>query len=106
MSRKKESAFKTLNEVRKNKEALSEEEIQKRLDQWISGETLGEKEPLASKEEKKSELIKQEEQGGEYIRLNFNIPKELHRRIKKRCVLQDVSMKDKIVQMLEAEFVE
>lgn len=104
---KKKINFKPASDVR----ASFEEEI----DQWVKGEPIGSRE----KKEDVQQLEKEQEQSildienkeslkqkGELYRISLDIPKYLHRRIKKVCVNEGVSMKNKITELFLREFPE
>ena len=103
---KKKINFKPASDVR----ASFEEEI----DQWVKGEPIGarEKKKDVQKQQEKEQSIlgieneKSLEQKGELYRISLDIPKYLHRRIKKTCVNEGISMKNKITELFLREFPE
>lgn len=93
MTRKKIS-FKPASEVRST--------IEQEIDQWVRGGDV-------SAEEKTQEIIKENSnfiEQEELYRLSLDIPKYLHKRIKKTCAIDGISMKEKLTELLLNAFPE
>lgn len=73
--------------------------VEEKLDEWIldsSNEV-----PTANIHNIKSKPIENHE---ELFRFTFHMPAALHKKIKRYCVDNEVTMKDKIIEILEREF--
>lgn len=88
---KKKINFKPASEVR----AI----IDQKIDQWVRGGDVSVEEEIIKEN---SDFIEQEE----LYRLSLDIPKFLHKRIKKTCVVDGVSMKEKLTELLLNAFPE
>ncbi|MEN8237174.1 MAG: hypothetical protein ABFQ95_06510 [Pseudomonadota bacterium] len=98
MSKKKVN-FKTVNDLR---------EIEKTLDDWVGSEadsttTVTQKNEKVVEEKPKPPV---QEQNTETIKFSVDLPVYLHRRLKKSCAIQGISMKEQIIEILENNFPE
>lgn len=84
---KKKISIKSASEIRN---------IEKELDNWIKKDTS------ATQIKEDTNLDKEVEM----YRLSLDIPKYLHRRIKKTCAVEDISIKDRITEILIETFPE
>ncbi|MDR2780931.1 MAG: hypothetical protein LBB21_00505 [Holosporaceae bacterium] len=116
MTRKK-IHFKPVAEIRAFVERSS---IEKEIDQWVRGSSHTEENTIKAAVTEINEKVEQVEQveqvkkakkarkakkakqvkSVECFRLSLDIPKRLHKRIKKVCVIEETSMKDKLTELL------
>jgi hypothetical protein len=98
---KKKINFKPALEVRLD--------FEKEIDKWVRGESSTETNAKKIAETKVKEIteadvkeiiIENNTKNEEFYRLSLDIPKYLHRRIKKTCVLEDTSMRVKLTELL------
>ena len=66
---------------------------QKNIDEWVNSDTS-----LKS--------LQNDKKTSEDYRFTVVIPAHLHRRIKKYCVIQGITIKDKFIEIFEKEFPE
>lgn len=71
--------------------------VEKKLDEWVLDSS---NEPQAAN----IHNIKSTENHEEHFRFTFHMPTALHKKIKRYCVDNDITMKDKIIEILEREF--
>lgn len=84
---KKKISFKAASEIR---------EVEKNIDEWVRG-------PSKNTPDASPKILKEEK---ELYRFTLDIPKYLHRRIKKTCAAEDISMKEKLTEILLEAFPE
>ena len=48
--------------------------------------------------------VENRNQPEENMRMTFDVPKSLHRRVKAGCALQGVTIREKVLELLEREF--
>ncbi len=75
--------------------------IKSSIDEWVKGRDITQNEddnPVKQEEEKKQEKEK--------CRLSIDLPVYLHKRIKKVCVIEGTTIKDKLIKILEEMFPE
>lgn len=74
--------------------------IKSSIDEWVKGKDITQNED--------NNAIKQEEkkQEKEKCRLSIDLPVYLHKRIKKICVIEGTTIKDKLIKILEEMFPE
>ena len=89
---KKKINFKPASEVRAT--------MDQKIDQWVRGGDDASLEEETIKEN--NDIIEQDD----LYRLSLDIPKFLHKRIKKTCVVDGVSMKEKLTDLLLNAFPE
>ena len=89
---KKKINFKPASEVRAT--------MDQKIDQWVTGGDDASLEEETIKEN--NDIIEQDD----LYRLSLDIPKFLHKRIKKTCVVDGVSMKEKLTDLLLNAFPE
>ena len=70
--------------------------VEEKLDEWV----------LDSSNEQTANIhnIKPVENHDEHFRFTFHMPTALHKKIKIYCVDNEITMKDKIIEILEREF--
>lgn len=71
------------------------------IDDWVNGKQM--KEFQGDIEEIKSRKLEQDADE-DFFRFTFMLPKALHRRIKTTCAVNDVSIKDKLTEILTQHF--
>lgn len=86
-----------------NFKSISKEDnssIKSSIDEWVKGKDITQNED--------NNAIKQEEkkQEKEKCRLSIDLPVYLHKRIKKICVIEGTTIKDKLIKILEEMFPE
>lgn len=71
--------------------------VEEKLDKWVLG---------SSNEPQTANIhnIKPVENHDEHFRFTFHMPTTLHKKIKRYCVDNEITMKDKIIEILEREF--
>lgn len=74
--------------------------IEQQIDDWVKKDS-----EISTQENNISSLRTLDKQANDF-RFTFFMPIYLHKKIKKFCVDNDISMKDKIVEILEREFSE
>jgi hypothetical protein len=88
---KKKINFKPAIEVRSN--------IEKEIDQWVRG-------GASIEADEKETTVENNTEKEDLCRLSLDIPKYLHKRIKKTCVSEGISMKVRLVELLLTTFPE
>lgn len=93
---KKQITIKSLSKLTANKNSNTVEDL---VDKWVNKEL----DPLTTNKpsDPSNSLDLVEE-----TRFTISIPKYLHRRIKKYCASSSISMKKKLIEVLEANFPE
>ena len=71
--------------------------VEEKLDEWVLDSS---NEPQAAN----IHNIKPAENHQELFRFTFHMPTALHKKIKRYCVDNEITMKDKIIEILEREF--
>jgi hypothetical protein len=93
---KKKINFKPAAEIRAS--------IEKEIDQWVKGGLSSEENTTKATIEDNDQVEKEEKE--ESYRLSLDIPKYLHKRIKRTCATEEVSMKAKLTELLLNAFPE
>ncbi len=91
---KKKINFKSASAIRNS--------IEKEIDQWVRGDS----EKDGDLSEDKIDQNAETQPKVKLYRLSLDIPEYLHRRIKKACATEGVSMKSKLTEVLLKEFPE
>jgi hypothetical protein len=76
--------------------------VDQALDEWVN--TPIEDNRIQPQQNSNSTGKKFSENPEDSFRFTFHMPTTLHKKIKKYCVDNEISMKDKIVEILEREF--
>jgi len=96
---KKKINFRSATTIRNNDPIIGKD-VEKKIDDWISGgqETSNNNAQALQAEEKPPEPV--------MSRFTIVIPEYMHRRIKKYCAAHGISMKERLLTLLEKEFPE
>lgn len=73
------------------------DQLNKRIDDWVLDKPTNTPETLSYNNEKKENKIDE-------ARFTIVIPEYLHRRIKKQCASEGISIKEKLTNIFEKEF--
>ncbi len=94
---KKTISFKKVADLR--------EEAEKKIDDWIGQDEKVSQTPVQPITEQ-PELTQNEKREEEESRFTVVMPVYLHKRIKKQCVIEEITMRDKLVEIFLSEFPE
>jgi hypothetical protein len=72
--------------------------VEEKIDEWVLTSNNHESHSLNVNNIKSTEKLE------DIFRFTFHMPSSLHKKIKRYCVDNDISMKDKIIEILEREF--
>lgn len=89
----KKITFKTAREI---------QSISKKLDQWVEGGASDNPQPYSDKKISPQITTQKEE----IYRFTIVIPRYLHKRIKKTCAVEGITMSEKLTQIFEENFPE
>jgi hypothetical protein len=90
---KKKITFKPASEIRMA--------VEQEIDQWVKGPQLDS--VVSGENNVDNSVVEQKEV---LYRLSIDIPKYLHKRIKKTCAVEDISMRDRLTEILLNAFPE